>query len=444
MIDKIFFVVLVLNATGLFGFIAPQLGVTIGQVSLALLILNILYLLIMVRCSTMVFRKVGMIAWLFVLLIWPLITTLYAPSFEIREIGLQLYYFTLFYGAVVYTVANGLPSMYRLMTASLVLTLIGMGLNLINPQYFEVVSDMAEAKVLKQARVCGFFLQPNQLAICINLMFIGWFSLRQWKNAWFEMIVIITFLLAVLLTGSRTGMLLAVIVVVFVLLPIRRNKKWVINRRYLLKLGMLMFALAVGIIAMKFYLAQINYTDKKEDDLIDRMELMLNFKFSNEDNIKDIENVQARMDAQAVYWSLLKARPLFGYGFGAESYYKEIGNIFMSAHSDALTYAMEYGIFYPVVFILLLLSLYFKRNRRDIEGVFQTNTIVQFIAVTIPVTLIASIRDTRTFYVVWGMVFAAIYCSKGIFRYDKCTHQISGVLSKNEIARLYTKNPKSR
>lgn len=442
MINKIFFVILVLNVTGLFGFIAPQLGVTIGQVSLALLILNILYLLLMLRYSKMVFRKIGMIEWLFVLLIWPLITALYAPSFEIREIGLQLYYFTLFSGAVVYTVANGLPSMHRLMTVSLVLTIFGMGLNLINPQYFEVVSDMAEAKVLKQARVCGFFLQPNQLAICINLIFVGWFSLRQWKNAWFEMIVIIMFLLGVLLTGSRTGMLLAVIVVVFVLLPIRRNRKWVINKRYMLKLGTLMIALAVGIFAMKFYLAQINYTDKKEDELINRMELMLNFKLGNEDNIKDIENVQARVDAQAFYWLLFKERPFFGHGFGAEAYYKEIGNIFMSAHSDTLTFAVEYGVFYPVVFILLLLSIYFKRNRRDIEGVFETNTIGQFIAVMIPITLVASIRDTRTSYVVLGMMFAATYYSKGIFRYDKCTHQISGILSKNEIARLYTKIPK--
>jgi O-antigen ligase len=444
MIDKIYFVILVLNVTGLFGFIAPQLGVTIGQVSLALLVLNILYLLFMVRYSTMVLLKVGMIEWLFVLLIWPLITAFYAPSFEIREIGLQLYYFTLFYGAIVYTVANGLPSMHRLMTVSLVLTIFGMGLNLINPQYFEVVSDMAEAKVLKQARVCGFILQPNQLAVCINLMFIGWFSLRKWKNAWLEMIVIIMFLLAVLLTGSRTGMLLAVIVVIFVLLPIRKNRKWVINKRYLMKLGTLMLALVAGIVAMKFYLAQINYTDKKEDELINRMELMLDFKLSDEDNIKDIENVQARVDAQAFYWLLFKERPLFGHGFGAEAYYKEIGYIFLSAHSDALTFAVEYGVFYPVVFILLLLSIYFKRNRRDIEGVFDTNTIGQFVAVMIPVTLIASIRDTRTSYVVWGMVSAMIYCPKGIFRYDKCTHKISGVLSKSEIARLYTKIPKSR
>ena len=33
MIDKLFFVVLILNATGLFRFIAPQVGVSIGQVS---------------------------------------------------------------------------------------------------------------------------------------------------------------------------------------------------------------------------------------------------------------------------------------------------------------------------------------------------------------------------------------------------------------------------
>ena len=45
MLDKLFFIFLILNATGLFRFLAPQFGVEIGQVSLVLLIFNFLYIL---------------------------------------------------------------------------------------------------------------------------------------------------------------------------------------------------------------------------------------------------------------------------------------------------------------------------------------------------------------------------------------------------------------
>ena len=115
MIDKVFFVVLVLNTTGLFLFLAPQFGMLIGHVSLALLVLNIFYLVVKARRSTRLFLRGGIGGWLFVLLLWPLFTLLYAPSLEIREIGLLLYCLSLFLGAVVYTVANGLPAMHCLM-----------------------------------------------------------------------------------------------------------------------------------------------------------------------------------------------------------------------------------------------------------------------------------------------------------------------------------------
>ncbi|RKY23907.1 MAG: hypothetical protein DRP83_08475, partial [Planctomycetota bacterium] len=142
MIDKLFFVVLILNATGLFRFIAPQVGVSIGQVSLVLLVLNIFYLVAKIRYSKPLFLRVGMGGWLFVLLLWPLLTLLYAPSFDVREIGLLLYYFSLFFGSVVYTVSNGLGAMRRVMFVSLIVTIVGMPLSMMAPQYFEAVGAL--------------------------------------------------------------------------------------------------------------------------------------------------------------------------------------------------------------------------------------------------------------------------------------------------------------
>jgi len=92
MIDKLFFVVLVLNATGLFSFLAEEFNVSIGVVTGTLFGLNILYLIIKMRYSIALFHKAGiaMLNWFVILLAWPLFTLLYAQSLEIREIGLQV------------------------------------------------------------------------------------------------------------------------------------------------------------------------------------------------------------------------------------------------------------------------------------------------------------------------------------------------------------------
>ena len=133
MIDKAFFVVLVLNTTGLFRFLAPQFGVLIGHVSLVLLVLNIFYLVVKARVSTRLFLRYRLAGWLFVMLLWPFFTLLYSPSFEIREIGLHLYCLSLFLGAVVYTISNCLPAMHSLMSVSLVVTIIGLALSMMMP-----------------------------------------------------------------------------------------------------------------------------------------------------------------------------------------------------------------------------------------------------------------------------------------------------------------------
>ncbi|HEY9161950.1 MAG TPA: O-antigen ligase family protein [Desulfomonilia bacterium] len=434
MIDKLFFVVLVLNATGLFSFLAEEFDVSIAIVTGTLLGLNIFYLIIKLRYSIAVFRMagIGMLNWFVILLVWPLFTLLYAQSLEIREIGLQVYYFTLFSGAAIYTIANGLTSMRRLLAVSLVITIFGMVLNLLAPQYFEAVSYIAGAEVLKEGRVCGFILQPNQLALSLDFMFIAWFMLWGRRRIWLEAAAILIFMLLILLTGSRTGMVSTAIIVIFILMP-ERN---VVSRRYLLKLGTLMLALVAGIAAMKFYLAQINYTDVHEDDLINRMELMLNFKLGNEDDIKNIGSIQQRIDTQAFYWSLFKESPLFGHGFGAEAYYKESGNIFLSAHSDALKSAMEYGFLYPAVFCLLVLLLYRRKSRREIERFLKVNSIGQFVSITVLLFCMGSIMDTRTFYIILGMFFAVVYCPRRVFCYDDTSH-ITRVLSRREITGYY-------
>ncbi len=435
MIDKLFFVVLVLNATSLFAFLAPQVGVTIGTISLALLAFNIYYLIVKTRHSVPLFLRGGMGWWLFVLVLWPLCTVVYAPSVNIREIGLLLYYFSLFFGAVVYTVANGMPAMHRMLSVSLAIAIVGMALSMVMPGYFESVALLATGRTEFLGRPFGFFMQPNILAQGLVLLFIGWFSLWQRKNGLSEVVAILAFLLVMLLTGSRLGILIAVITVTIGLTYSWRKR--LRSGRYLLKICFLTVCLVGGVTGTRHYLSIAgNSVTRGQFDLFDRMETMLSFNLAEGSIIEDDTSVQMRFLAQAVYLSLVMEKPLLGHGFGSDTYYYENGFILVSAHSQALTCAMEYGVLYPFLFGLLMLQLYRKRSRRGVESVFQTNSISQFVAVVLFSFALGSYLDLRTFYVILGMFFAAVYCPHLLFKYDSDGVAPQFCMSKKDIRRV--------
>lgn len=409
MVDKIFFSILVLNATGLFAFIAPQFDVTIGAVSLVLLVLNICYLLIKLRYCIVVFRQSSMMgAWLFVLLIWPLLTALYAPSFDIRTIGLQLYYFTLFLGAVIYAIANGESAIRRLIIGSLALTLFGLVLNVMAPHYFEQVASLADAAIARQGRAFGFLLQPNQLAISILFLYTGLFAFGISKsNIWLQRAAMLLLMLAVLMTGSRTGILGVVIVFFFFLLNDLNQK--LSSVAFLVRSGVSMLWVVALIVGMNHYLSQLGNIDSGRQDLVDRIEMILSFRLTDDDGIQDDGSVRERRTAQAEYLSMLSERPFLGYGLGSGNYYQDLGRLYLSAHSSALASAFDFGGLYPAVFAILIILFYRRREMRGFKPVLQTSSVAQFVFISVFLFFVSSIFSTRSFYVVMGAFFAAVF-----------------------------------
>jgi O-antigen ligase len=402
-----FFVVLVLNVTGLFSFVAPPLGVSIGQVSLVLLGISLLYLVSKARDSATILLRGGVGGWLFLLLIWPLGTVLYAPALEARDVGLQLYFFTLFLGAIVYASTNGLVAMRRVLSLSLAITIVGLVLSMLAPTYFAGVAELAGATDYpKEVRATGFFLQPNSLALNMGFLFIGWAALGRRKNALLEVAAILGIVVAMLLTGSRTGVL--VVVIVSALTMMSWLRKGMASGRFLLKVGLLVLGLVVGAIGMEYYMSQTETHGLPRDDLIGRIRLLYELKLSEGQSFFQDKSVQQRLGAQAVYWQLIKQKPLLGHGLGSETYYLENGPIRLTAHSDAIALAMKYGVLYPVVFVLLLLLLYKRRARRGVSGTFHTSSVGQFVVVSALLFAISTIADLHVFYVVLGMFFAAV------------------------------------
>ncbi|MFP4501373.1 MAG: glycosyltransferase [Candidatus Hydrogenedentota bacterium] len=412
MLDKLFVIVLFLNATSLFRFVAPQLGVSIGLVSIALLLFTVFYLVVKLRYTLPVFLRSGMGGWLLVLLVWPLLTVVYAPTAQPRELGLLFYYFTLFLGTVVYAAANGVPALRRLFALSLVVSLAGMALSVVLPSYFETVAALGEARTHYQGRAFGFFMQPNRLAQSILLLFIGWFALWRRKNTVLEVLIILGFLGVMFLTGSRTAIGLAGITAALII-----GYSWraqILRARYVLRITLLVLCVAVGVAGARLYLSTLD--DGPGFGLFKRMDTMLSLEFLDTQELVEDRSVQERLETQRVYLALIRERPVLGRGFGADVAMQEDGRIFLSAHSRALTSAMEYGVVYPLAFVLLLVSLYFRRGRRTAHDMFGTNTVTQFVTVLLIMFVMSGgILDFRAFYIVLGLVYAAVSCPNEVF-----------------------------
>ncbi len=412
MLDKLFFIVLFLNATSLFRFVAPQLGVSIGLVSIALLLFTLFYLMVKLRYTLPVFLRSGMGGWLLVLLVWPLLTVVYGPAAQPRELGLLFYYFTLFLGTVVYAAANGVPALRRLFALSLVVSLAGMALSMLLPSYFESVAALGEARTHYQGRAFGFFMQPNRLAQSVLLLFIGWFALWRWKNTVLEVLLILGFLGAMFVTGSRTAIGLAGITAALII-----GYSWraqILRARYVLRITLLVLCVAVGVAGARLYLSTLD--DGHGFGLFKRMDTMLSLEFLDRQELVEDKSVQERIETQRVYLALIREKPVLGYGFGADVAMQEDGPIFLSAHSRALTSAMEYGVVYPLAFVLLLVSLYFRHGRRTAHEMFGTNTVTQFVTVLLIMFVMSGgILDFRAFYVVLGLVYAAVSCPNEVF-----------------------------
>ena len=411
MIDKLFCIGIVLNATGLFRFVAPQVGVSIGQVSLVLLALNIAYLLIKLRYALPMLLQSTIPIWLLFLVMWPFFTVIYSPVLELREIGLLFFYFSLLFGTAVYTVSNGIHAIHRVFTYSLAVGLVGLALSMIMPGYFETVQVLTNAKSDVAGRAFGFSMQPNSLALTMAYLFIGWYATWQDRKALPEIGAILALFLVMLLTGSRVGMLVAVLLVGLILTHAWKHN--LTNKRYVLKLCMLGVGLLVGILVLRFVLSVIDENRyRREADIVDRMQNLLSFKLSSDGEVIEDASVQQRFIAQKIYLQLIAEKPILGHGFGSDTFYQETGRKYLSAHSEALTCAMQYGVLYPLVFVLLLYKLYRSSRNRKVDAIFHSNSVKQFVVLTVFVFTIGSLFDERVFYVELGVFFAVAYSAK--------------------------------
>jgi O-antigen ligase len=280
-------------------------------------------------------------------------------------------------------------------------------------------------------------MQPNRAACALGFLFIGWFALCRFRNTKREAMAILAFLAMMLLTGSRSGALLAGVIVTLIIMHSWRQSR--ADGGYVLKVVTIVLCLVGVQIGMHHYAAsRSNSVGRTDADLITRMALLLSLKLSTAGSVTDDTSVRERFDAQTVYWDLIAERPVLGHGFGAEVHYMANGPLFLTAHSGAITSAMEYGLCYPIVVWWFVLRFYGKRSRGAVESALGTNSILQCVFGALFIfTINGGLLQARTFYVVWGMFFAVVNCPEYVFAGGTGTEKAKRWERKSDVLRVH-------
>ena len=106
MLEAIAFAVLVLTNTGIFIFLAPQVGTTIELITVTLGGFLGIYIIAKRDVALSVLRHKSILIHIIFLAIWPISTLLYTDGVEYRSLGLKLYYLILFFATIVYALSS--------------------------------------------------------------------------------------------------------------------------------------------------------------------------------------------------------------------------------------------------------------------------------------------------------------------------------------------------
>jgi O-antigen ligase len=405
MLDFAFAIVLILNATNLFSFLAAWLGVPIYLVSAALLLVNFALIAAKPHALASLLRT-DVKWWAVVLFAWPVVAIGWAPVVDAREVALLAYYASLLVAAVLFARDCGRDAMHAVCLLSLLVTAGGVLLSLYTPGPFMAVARAADASTDYMGRAYGFFIQPNSAALALNLLYLGWFSTSHavLRSALLFVLAPLAFLACVMLTGSRGGVLGAGLIVAMQFLY-----AWQHGRIPAAKLQLRTFA-TLALLAGSVYMTRGHLASSRTaNDLMLRISSLVNGRISVGVVGRDV-SIQGRLAAWRYYADRVSESPLIGHGTGAERYFVQRGLCQVTSHSGALSSAVNYGVFYPVAVVLLLLRLVTQYRRTPQGRGF--NPVTQFVAFALFVFLFDySFFPCRPFYVVGAIFLASAYCT---------------------------------
>ena len=409
-LDFVFGLLLVFNASGFFRFFSADMGIPISIFTSFSFFVNLVYIAIYFKRTGFIYRKRHFLNWMILLLIWPLFTLPYSRSIEITNILLLFFFNSVFVSSIVFCLVNNLRTIKIVFGLSILISIIGGILSIVSPEIFLPTIRAVNGNEYLSAlgRAFGFEIQANRLACNICLMFIIWIGLQKWNanSIKFSLSAIVLFAF-ILITGSRTGIVISLVIIFLgTLYSLKYRSTFLLRLKNYMVLGTTSFIVTISLASfiairnpdqaiaqrMNWLIGMVPF-DKKTRNITTK---------SNSDNPK-------RSELQLAYIKMIIKRP-WGYGFKGDQHYLKSGKLIMTAHSEFLTTAFQYSIIYPFAFLLVMSNFLEKKRRKSVEKKLDTNFILQFLTVFFLLyTYAQGTLTSRAFLISFAFIYSIFY-----------------------------------
>lgn len=412
MIDWAFAIALLLNLTGSFSFAASFAGVSIATASLALLVVQCMYLVWRWPLTVRLLRRRAILLWLGLLLAWPLLSLMWAPEQSARLAGLQVYYVSLLLGAAVFVRARGWRPLAQVAGWAILVSIVGLWLSWWRPELFALVRELADTPPDYFGRPFGFFLQPNDAAMSITALFMLRFVGLKPDRHLPAIAAVLALLTLVVWTGSRSMFVSAIAV----------GLTFLAHRTTYFRVGGYRLSPAVRGIVGAMVLVAVSWGvgfgltaggDMVRDTPVGAMvERIRSLDQVNQSFFEQDGSAVERLLAMSQYLDLVSRRPFTGYGLGAADTFRATGELPDVSHNLFLELAFHYGIPYVVGLLALTWRLWRHRARPEIEASLGSNLVNQFVVAFVLSGCFSSmVLASRVLMVVLGALLGAYAAS---------------------------------
>lgn len=334
--DAIFLVTLFFTTTQLYRVVAVVLNIQpFALVSITITAICILYVISAGEHRLLVGRD----SFIFTLAIfaYPFFSFLFAREMQLRDPFLQGHYLLLFFATAYYFRRD--RNVGALFAASLLASFVAMIVGLIAPAKFIEMAQMASAKYDYLGRGSGLFLQPNLLAYNLTLLLILFYLASGANQARTFLSVAAVSFLAVLLTGSRGGIIASGLFLAGIAIA---GRKFTVKS----KLTSVFFILSVLGVGAYVAAPEINELGINISTYAARLDSLFSASISTD------RSVSTRFQYQAEFIDRIGHEPLAGHGIGSVEHLREAGALSGAAHNQILDTMLEYGVLGLVLVIL--------------------------------------------------------------------------------------------
>ncbi|WP_268035272.1 O-antigen polymerase [Algoriphagus sp. PAP.12] len=205
-------------------------------------------------------------------------------------------------------------------------------------------------------RSIGFYVQSNMAAraLCFFSIFLyfSYFSSRKFLH---KLVFFITTIALILLTGSRTSLLIFVTIALYFSFYYKQHeqKKSIVIQGLLPSVVLILFFIPIFYLFLKY--VSIMLTNYEYSFLSERLDFLISFFESNDSSISD-ESIEIRIMVINQYLGYIYDSLLLGYGPVKREEFLRLGNFTAASQNQYLEDIFAFGLFYFLFYLKVIVK----------------------------------------------------------------------------------------